>query len=259
MLVLLALQSQLRGADCTVLREARVGGVLDATLLSPDGVLTGEIARACFQQYSSGLSARPSWLTVKILGERSDATLARTLTDICYTFSECRDALRTALRPRGPVVEVLQSASGALMRYRSEVGEVYRSVLYGSDPSRLRFGSSHFKVLFLEVSAPTPLFRSRPDEGRWVSFYLQSEDPLNESDCSGLTVQLSKELDAPWTMTAVRSDPFFMNVLLYPFTLLFMESRPLPSELAFAKSEEIFCSTEYGKLSCITLVGEEIR
>ncbi len=256
---LLVVQSQIHGADCAILAERRAGGVLDATLLLSSGTLTEEAARTCFERYASALPAKPSLLSVKMLSERKDASLVQALVDKCRTFGECRDALRAAPLPTGVLAEVLQSTTGAVMRYRSASGTTRNIVFGGTDPRRLQFGNSSFDILLLTVSAPTPLYRDRPYEGRRVKLYLQSRHALQEPDCMALVEQLSQNLDAPWTWIEVRSDPFFMDLLAYPYTLLFADRSQLPDEQTYAKSEQLSCQMMYGRAGCITSVGGQIK
>ena len=136
-LVFFAVQIQFFGADYEVIREERAGGAVDATLLLQTGTLTEEAARRCYERYSSELPYKPSLLSVKLFANESDTRLAQSAVAECESPGECRYMLRTAKQPSGPIAEVLQSPSGVVLRYRIFEASVRKTVLEGSDPSKL--------------------------------------------------------------------------------------------------------------------------
>ena len=252
---LLLVAAQLHGEPGCVLRSVlNTGGVTLARAVATGGPLSEQDAIRCFDRLVPREIAPKKLLSLVIYADQSDLASLR---GKGYAGEEVRNwavwlkMLETTPAPRHAMAEVVQTSAGAVLRYRSEAGEVSKSVIRGRDPTVLRVEKSTFEVIHMVMSGRAPIFEDKPGGGVRLDVFLQSAGPLRQGDCLRATQDMSKQLDVPWVGTDFRTDPFFITSTAFPVLHPFVKLPALPTEQAYLQGGSIGCVVQYGKSWCL--------
>jgi hypothetical protein len=162
-------------------------------------------------------------------------------------YSAWLDAYRRTEALRIPIAELISIGDSGVFLARNAEQHITREVLAGVDPTGLAVvGLPDVRLLDFRTRADRP-----GGPNNILKVYAKTTGDVSEDVCAAALRYLANRLPFRQVFLYLRTDGWFINDPAYPVLPPFEESPP-PAREQFIASKYIACSSDAGRVRCIT-------